>query len=162
MRTRLGGVHKVHKKLAAGGVATYYYAWRGGLGIAAKPDTRKFTAEHETTRSRADGPYEGSLAELTQLCTQKELPKLKPETQASYTACIDKIEAEYLDLPLELVGARSVRRMILEWRDTFSATPRKADLLISVFSRILSFGLDLEMIDKHPHERVRKLPTGTR
>ena len=53
--------------------------------------------------------------------------------------------------------------MFLQWRDEIAQKhPRKADLYMSVLKRILWFGLDREMIERHPLERVEKVSDGSR
>lgn len=165
MQVKLMGLHKVRAKLASGDRVTYYYAWRGGPRINVDPaNKRAFAAEFfRLTRGRDDGKSRGRLVDLVRLYRQSPaFTGRKQSTQDGYTAMIDLIEAEYFDLPLKAVGEPGARAMFLEWRDSFADTPRKADLLMSVLARILSFGLDREMISRHPLEKIGRLSDGTR
>lgn len=44
MRIRLKGIHRVHKRLASGQNATYFYAWRGGPRLAGILGSHEFIA----------------------------------------------------------------------------------------------------------------------
>lgn len=164
MQVRLSGVHRVTAKLASGERRTYHYAWRGGPRIEATPGTREFTAEYcRLTRSQEDGPGAGTLAELIRAYLKSPaFTKRKDSTKRGYLAAIDSIEAEFFDLPLPSISETGARRMFVEWRDSMADTPRKADLVMSVLARVLSYGRDLEMIDRNPLEKVGRLSDGSR
>lgn len=164
MQVRLSGVHKVRAKLANGERKTYYYAWRGGPRITAEPGTRDFLSEyHRLTRTRDDAPGGGNLSELIRAYLKSPaFTKRKESTQRGYLAAIDIIEAEFFDLPLPSISEVGARRMFVEWRDSMADTPRKADLVMSVLARILSYGRDLEMIERNPLEKIGRLADGSR
>ena len=165
VRTKAAGVHKVNARLADGTRKTYYYAWRGGPRINAEPDTREFMAEYvRLTRARADGPFEGCVAELVRDFAQSSAwTKLKPSTRDSYMFAIDRIETEFADWPVKDLNRKGVRKMLLDWRDEMAKdTPRMADMTISVFQKILSFAVDREYIASHPLERVSKVTDNSR
>lgn len=164
MQVKLMGLHKVKAKLAGGASATYYYAWRGGPRINVDPaKKRAFAAEFfRLTRGRDEGGS-GRIVELIRAYQKSTaFTALKPSTRKGYEAMIDLIEAEYFDLPLASMAEPGMRSMFAEWRDSFADTPRKADLLISVLARILSFGLDREMIQRNPLEKIGRISDGTR
>lgn len=165
MLVRLVGVHSVTRTLASGATVTYHYAWRGGPRIKAKPGTSEFSAEyHRLNRTRPNGPGKGALSELIRKYVGSEAYKARRgSTRKGYDWAIDRIEAEYFDLPISSIGERGFRTEVLEWRDAnFAETPRAADLIVSVFSMILAFGVDREFIDRNPLEKVAKLADSTR
>ncbi|MDB6036037.1 MAG: Integrase [Verrucomicrobiales bacterium] len=165
MLVKLMGVHKVKAKLANGDPATYYYAWRGGPRIKAKPDTDAFVIEFaRLTRSRPESAGKGTVGELIQAYVASEAYKgRKDSTRKGYDWAIDRIEAEYLDLPLSIVNGKGFRKDVLRWRDeNFAETPRAADLIVAVFGMILAFGVDREDIDRNPLEKVSKLADSSR
>ncbi|MFC3706313.1 tyrosine-type recombinase/integrase [Devosia honganensis] len=165
MLVKLVGIHKVKAKLASGERVTYYYAWRGGPRINAKPNTRGFLAEyHRLTRARPDAPGKGTLSELVrEYLKSPAYRNLAASTKKSYDWAIDKIEAEYFDLPIAALGERGARKMLLEWRDTtFTSTPRAGDMVMAVLSKIIAFAVDREDIDRHPLEKIAKLADSTR
>ncbi|HWJ88544.1 MAG TPA: tyrosine-type recombinase/integrase [Pelagibacterium sp.] len=161
---KIVGVHRVRRRLASGQVVEYHYAWRGGPRIEAAPDTHEYLVEYtRLTRDREDAKREGFFPELVYAYRQSQAYlKLKPSTLRGYDWAIGEIEAEFCDLPIRAIGQRGARSTFLEWRDGLAETPRKADLLLAVLARILSFAFDREMIDRNPLERVDKISAGTR
>ena len=165
MRTRLVGVHSVTKRLASGETRTYHYAWRGGPAIKAEPDTREFAKEYlRLTRDREE--KEGGKRDLKWLIRQYRnspaFQNLKPVTRADYERHILEIEAEFHDLPLAAIGEKGMRAEFVTFRDRYAVTPRRADLMMAVLRRVLSYALDLELIERNPVEKVAELAEGTR
>lgn len=168
MLINLVGIHKVRKKLAGGkGEATYYYAWRGGPRIMIDPekDEHGFAAEYvRLTREKQDAPFKACMAEIIrEYMKSPAYTNLKPSTREGYDIAIKAIELAFYDMPCRKIEAVGSRTIFLEWRDEIAKThPRKADLFMSVLKRVLWFGLDREMIARHPLEKVEKVSDGTR
>jgi integrase len=165
MLVKLMGIHKVKATLADGRRVAYYYAWRGGPRINEKPETKAFFAEFaRLTRSRPDSAAKGTLAGLIRDYVKSEAyQKRKASTRKGYDWAIDKIEAKFFDMELDGIGERGMRKMFLEWRDeTFGTTPRAADMVMAVFSMILSFGVDREDVDRNPLADIQKLADPSR
>lgn len=165
MKVDLVGVHRVKKRLADGTVQQYYYAWRGGPRIIAKPSTQAFVSEYlKLTRNREDSPFEGKLSEIVRdYLRSPAFQTLKPSTKEGYEIAIRAIEGEFYDMPARKISASGTRSLFLQWRDEIAEThPRKADLFMSVLQRILAFAYDREMIVRHPLEKVEKVSSGTR
>lgn len=161
---KIVGVHVVRAKLKDGGYTEYHYAWRGGPRIQAEPDSHEYLVEYtKLTRDRENAKREGMFPELVYAYRQSQAYKgLKDSTRRGYDWAIDIIEAEFCEMPIIAIGQRGARSEFLEWRDSFADTPRKADLLLSVLSRIVSFAFDREMIDRNPLERPGRLSSGSR
>lgn len=166
MRARLMGIHSVTKRLAGGSERVYHYAWRGGTRIDAEPGSKAFLAEYcRLTRDRDDAAEQDrrNMAWLIRRYMQApEYRSLKPVTRKDYERHILEIEAEFCDLPLKAVSAHGMRSEFMAFRDRFAATPRKADLIMAVLRRILSFAEDRELIERNPILRVTELSEGTR
>lgn len=165
MKVDLLGVHRVKKRLADGTATYYYYAWRGGPRIQAKPNSQAFVSEYlKLTRNREDTPFEGKLAEIIRdYMRSSAFQTLKPSTKEGYEIAIRAIEGEFYDMPARKISASGTRTLFLQWRDEIAETPpRKADLFMSVLQRILAFTYDREMIARHPLEKVEKVSNGTR
>lgn len=160
----LAGVHKVPMRLASGKQVTYHYAWRGGPRIKADPDTHAYVEEWcRLTRDRTDMRASETVADLIrEYVASEDYTNLSEASKASYSAMIDLIEAEYCDMPLALVSAKGARHDFITWRGKYAATPRKADLLKTVFAKILAFGEDRELIDRNPLRRVKNLSNANR
>lgn len=167
MRVRLVGIHSVRAKLASGATVVYRYAWRGGPRMEADPsDEHAFLAEYyRLTRGRAEDAkgVAGRMPELVRAyIASPAYTKLKPSTRVNYDKAIDKIEAEFHELELPAIAEPGARRLFLEWRDSMAETPRTADYAVTVLARIISFGVDRELVARNPLERVEKLSDGTR
>lgn len=94
MKVDLLGVHRVKKRLADGTVTYYYYAWRGGPRIQAKPNSQAFVSEYlKLTRNREDTPFEAKLAEIIRdYMRSSAFQTLKPSTKEGYEIAIRAIE----------------------------------------------------------------------
>jgi integrase len=165
MKVDLVGIHHVKKILADGSKRDYYYAWRGGPAIKAEPFSDSFTAEYiKLTRNRPDAPHNGCMAEIIrEYMKSPAYLGLKASTREGYDIAINAIELEFHDMPISDIAAVGTRKTFLEWRDEIAKNhARKADLFMSVLKRILWFGMDREMISRHPLEHVEKISDGTR
>lgn len=165
MKVDLVGVHCVKKKLAKGGVATYYYAWRGGPRMTSEFNSVEFIAEYvRLTRERPDAPFQGCMAQIIRdYLKSPAYTGLKPSTREGYDFAIKAIETSFFAMTAKQISATGSRTLFMQWRDEIAQKhPRKADLYMSVLKRILWFGLDREMIERHPLERVEKVSNGSR
>lgn len=165
MRVRLVGIHRVKAKLATGAEVVYHYAWRGGPRMESDPaDRHAFGAEFfRLTRDRDEAASAGYFPELIRAYRASPLyTGLKASTLPAYNAAINRIEAEFHEMEIEAISQPGARRVFLEWRDSMAATPRNADITMSVLARILSFAADREVIQRNPLERLGRLSAGTR
>lgn len=165
MKVDLVGVHCVKKKLAKGGVATYYYAWRGGPRMTSEFNSVEFVAEYvRLTRERPDAPFQGCMAQIIRdYLKSPAYTGLKASTREGYDFAIKAIETSFFAMTAKEISAIGSRTLFMQWRDEIAQKhPRKADLYMSVLKRILWFGLDREMIERHPLERVEKVSDGSR
>lgn len=165
MKVDLVGIHRVKKRLANGDTVHYHYAWRGGPRMLSEPDSQDFVAEYvRLMRERPEAPFQGCLAEIIrEYLKSPKYTTLKPSTREGYDIAIKAIEAEFFAMTAKQIVETGSRQLFLQWRDDIAKThPRKADLFMSVLKRIMWFGLDREMISRHPLEKVEKVDDGTR
>ena len=158
MRVVLKGIHRVRRSLASGEVKTYHYAWRGGPQIKAKPGTPEFVAAYNDAYTQLRRPAAGSMMSVT--ATFKAAPeftRLAPTTRRTYLTYITLIENEFGDLPLAALADRRVRGEFKTWRDSYAATPRKADYAWTVLARLMSFAKDRGIITINPCEKGGRL-----
>lgn len=161
MEVKLVGVHKVTIK-SKRGETTYYYAWRGGPRIKAKPGTNAFTQEFaRLTKDRPKPTKEETLGWLaSQFQGSADFRKLKVSTKRDYERIIRVIRAQFETFPLNALEAKGARRIFMAWRDSMDKTPRSADMHLTVLARIISWGLNRELVGKNPLERSGKLHGG--
>ena len=158
MRVVLRGIHKVKKRLANGDIKIHYYAWRGGPAIHAKPGSPEFVHAYNEAHASIRRPTAGTL--MTIIAEYKASPdftKLAPSSRRMYLRYIGLIEVAFGDLPLAALADRRVRGEFKAWRDTFAATPRKADYAWTTLARLMSFAKDRGTIATNPCERGGRL-----
>jgi integrase len=74
-----------------------------------------------------------------------------------YLMYIGLIEEAFGDLPLAALADRRIRGEFKAWRDTFSATPRKADYAWTTLARLMSFAKDRGTIATNPCKKGGRL-----
>ncbi|WP_247402226.1 site-specific integrase [Bradyrhizobium sp. 76] len=158
MRVVLKGVHRVNARLATGEVKTYYYAWRGGPQIKAKPGTPGFIREYHDAHASVRQPRAGTfMTIIAQYKAAPEFTGLAQSTKRAYLAYIKLVEDEFGDLPIAALTDRRVRGEFKSWRDKFANTPRKADYAWTTLARLMSFAKDRGIIATNPCERGGRL-----
>lgn len=163
MRVKLKGVAKVKKTLADGTVRYYFYAWRGGPllkhnGRPLQPNDPMFhVAYTEAHAARKERP-KGDIASLVQVFRDSsEFAKLADKTKRDYRRYLDMIDEEFGGLPLGAIAQPKARGRFKQWRDSFSANPRKADYAWTVLARVFSVAKDRGLIPTNPCERGGRL-----
>jgi integrase len=152
MRVHLKGVHTVRAK-----GHTYYYAWRGGPRIAAKPGTPAFVQQYqEAYAARLTPPPNCLFTLIAEFRGSSDFPK-SPSSQKEYRRYLSLIEQAFGTMPLKAVEDRRARGVFMEWRDSMSATPRKADYAWTILARVLSFAKNRGKIATNPCERGGRL-----
>lgn len=164
MEIVLKGIHKVKKRMADGSTRTYYYAWRGGPRLKAEPHSKAFMAEY-LTHVKAD-MYEENTQYLEGLISYltgtKERPnpdweKLAAKTRKDYLHAFDIIKKTWPKLPVRVTQARGMKREIREWHRSFAANPRTADHMLVSLSKIFSYAVQNELIEKNPCTGIEKM-----
>ena len=141
-------------RLATGEVKTYFYAWRGGPQIKAKPGTPDFVGAYNDAHAQLRRPSAGMLMRIiAEYKASPEFTRLAPSSRRAYLIYIKLIENEFGDLPLSALADRRVRGEFKTWRDSFAATPRKADYAWTTLAR-MSFAKDRGMIATNPARRA--------
>ncbi|MBI3699191.1 MAG: tyrosine-type recombinase/integrase [Afipia sp.] len=158
MRVVLKGIHCVKRRLASGEIKTHYYAWRGGPAISAKPGAPEFVQAYNEAHAQLRGPKAGTLMTLiAEYKGSSAFTGLAASSRRSYLNYIKLIEVDFGDLPVAALKDRRIRGEFKTWRDSFSATPRKADYAWTTLARVMSFAKDRGMIDANPCERGGRL-----
>lgn len=166
MRVELKGIHRVTKRLAGGGLRTYYYAWRGGPRIHASiRDQAEFIAEFQRhKRFRAPPEDKRTLSDLIRsYVAAADYTGLAAKTKAGYDTALGRIQGKFGTMPIAALEEKGARSVIRQWRDdVLSVSPRSADLTMAVFTKILNFAKDEEVISRNPLDALTKLSSGTR
>ncbi|RYY22563.1 MAG: hypothetical protein EOP62_22915 [Sphingomonadales bacterium] len=127
-------------------VSTYFYAWKGGPRLTGVPGSRAFMASYEAALKARRGGQADTLGGLAlRYQASPEFAGLAESTKKEWRRRISKISADKADLdigglPLAALNDPRVKADILAWRDQWRDTPRGADFLMQVLSRVLSWG----------------------
>jgi len=112
------------------------------------PDILKRIAEEQSVRDTIPRKDEKTLRSLIRLWRSEnpnrpsspEWEKLAVTTKKTWGAALDAIEAKWGDVPLTVFNDARMKAKIVEWRDSRAATPRGADIGVTVLKSLLKFG----------------------
>ncbi|MFA4950776.1 tyrosine-type recombinase/integrase [Brevundimonas sp.] len=127
-------------------LGTYWYAWKGGPRLPGQPGSREFMLAYSQAVKNQRGQPDDTLGALAlQYQASPEFAGLAESTQKEWRRRISKIavDSHPLDIggiPLAALNDPRVKSDLLAWRDQWQETPRAADYLMQVLSRILSWG----------------------
>lgn len=161
------GANRIVRR-SGGGVTIDWYAFRG----QGAPRLASYHGDTIAAAERAEAEGAGELASKWSQSMQprtskafvaglivayKESPawkKLAPSTQREWKRWLDKIHDAFGDLSVKAMASKGARSLILDWRDKYADRPRAADYGIQVLSRLLSWAVDREMIERNPAEGI--------
>ena len=164
------GIHRVKMRLADGSTKTYYYAWRGGPQMKSPPHTEAFAREHARYKEAAKTETKSveTLESLIDRFTGPErnrnpdFTNLADTTQKDHLYAFKLIRKEWPELPVRLTQAKGFKGDIKKWHRSFAANPRKADKLLFSLSKVFSYAVADEVIDKNPCTGIDRLYRGSR
>jgi integrase len=164
MRVHLRGLNKVRKRLAAGGLATYYYAWKGGPRLSGEFGSPEFIASYHDAVSARKAPLPGSIHLLLRAYQDStNFTDLRDRTRSDYIKQIKLIESEFGDMELVALSESETRGEFKAWRDKLATRSRRqADYAWTVLARVLSWSKDRGLIGVNPCERGGRLYHGNR
>ena len=168
MLVTLKGVHTVKRKLADGTVRVHYYAWRGGPKMKAKPHTEAFAIEYAKHKAAAAPAVTETIETLIDRFTGTERKRnpdflaLAESTQADHLYAFRLIKDKWPRLAVKLTQQKGMKAEIRKWHRSFAANPRKADKLLFSLSKVFSYAIADEVIEKNPCTGIDRLYTGSR
>ncbi len=145
----------------------YFYYRRNGqrISLPTDPATKEFM-DHYT--SIHEGYEKGKASSVILPGSIKALIEVYKKS-SEYKSLGEDVRKTYLrnlDMIAEKLGgfqARTLtRRVVLEWRDGFSATPAKANTLVKVISRLYSFAVERGMVTQNPLMKIHQFKNGER
>lgn len=83
-----------------------------------------------------------------------------PRTQIEWTRHLDEIKDVFGATSLAAIQRRGSRKLIKAWHSSMSATPRKANIALTVLVRLFEFGIDEEDLDRNPALKISRLDEG--
>lgn len=159
----LPGVHRVSKQLAGGRVAEYWYAWRGGPRILAASannvpalarEVAKLTPAAITAyqQHQVRAPDTVSFYGLVTryLAALEADSKLSPRTKADRRKYLDVARTDLGTMEVRAFESRRARGHLIQWRDSYAATPKSADERLGAVSAVLSWAADRGELAANP------------
>lgn len=154
---QLKGIHTTYKRLADGTLRKYYYAWKGGPRIDAEPGTPEFSRQFDEAATKRTKPM-GTLSSLIDYFKDSsDYKDLSEASKRNYKLYLGLIEKKFGTMPTAAIEDKRARGDFKEFRDTFTATPRKADYVWSTLARVLSVAKDRGKISVNVCERGGRL-----
>lgn len=131
----LKGIHRVKVRGKA-----YHYAWRGGPRLLSQPGTADYVAELAAAHASRKT---GDRRKVSGLCAEyrasPDWTGLSDKTRKDWSRWLDRIQGHFGDLEIAVFGLPQIKSDILDWRDSYAAHPRAADMGMQVLSRLLGF-----------------------
>lgn len=160
----LPGVHKVRRVLTSGGVAEYWYAWRGGPQIlcARGRSDAELDRHVEKAAAAAVAAYQQLLkpaaaeAELSGLIQKylgsAEYARLAPRTKADLRKALDVVRDGLGTMPIRALEAPRTRQVLIAWRDKFKGTPKTADTRLGALALVINWAKQRGDLNANPLE----------
>lgn len=164
----LKGIHTVKRKLANGTVRVHIYAWRGGPKMKAAPHTEAFAIEYAKHKAAAAPTVIETIETLIDRFTGPEDKRnpdfltLAESTQSDHLYAFRLIKEKWPRLAVKLTQQKGMKAEIRKWHRSFAANPRKADKLLFSLSKVFSYAVADEIIDKNPCTGIDRLYAGSR
>lgn len=165
------GVHRVRRKLADGSYRVHYYAWRGGPAMDSRPGDPDDAFIKELTKHRTNvenAPVQ-TLETLIDHFTTDADGKPNPDftalaetTQRDHLYAFGIIKKEWPRLSAKLTQQKGFKAVIRKWHRSFATNPRKADKLLFSLSKVFSYAVADELIEKNPCTGIDRLYSGSR
>jgi len=80
-------------------------------------------------------------------------------TKRDLRTYLDKVRADLGELELKALEAKGARKLLIEWRDGFKATPKVADERMKALSKVIAWAVDRGEVSANPIEGVEGLYT---
>lgn len=168
MLVKIKGIHRVKRKLADGSTRVHYYAWRGGPKMTAAPKTEAFALEYARLKEGAQPKTTKTLGDLIDRFTTvdgKPNPDwlaLAETTRRDYVYAFGLIRKQWPSMPIALTQQKGMKGEIRKWHRSFADNPRKADKILFTLSKVFSYAVADELIEKNPCADIGRLYSGSR
>ena len=139
----------LYKVVARGKV--YWYAWRNGPRIEAKPGTREFFEEylrHKNPFAKLDGRKIGTW--IAKFKASPEWADMSKSTKANWGPKLDAAKERFGDIAVSSFDKPEIRSHIKAWRDQWRANPRTADIAKQALSRFCSYMVEEGALTTNP------------
>ena len=157
------GVHKIRKTLKDGSKVTYFYAWRGGPRLFAKPGTAEFQIEYGAALQKRKEVSGDTL--LSVIVAYRQSPKylsLAKSTRHYRAIYLDEIQLKFGDMPLEVLDDVKIKDRFVKWRDEHIDKPKAADMRIETLRVLVAFAHERGLVNFNHVRGISKVYTNDR
>lgn len=171
----LPGVHRVTQRRAAGRVAEYWYAFRGGPRILYAVARSDDELAREVARlapeaarmfqdlvkpAGSDVFLSGLIARFLAPGPDGKIPHLShlgPRTLKDLRGALDVVRADLGELEVEALNAKGARRALIEWRDRYAARPKTADTRLEALAKVIAWAHGRDELKQNCLEKFPRL-----
>jgi integrase len=159
VKVELRGIVKVKAK-----GRTYWYAWRGGPRLSGEPGSPEFMASYNQAVEDRRIPEPARFKALvTRYRASADYKDLAESTRKNWSPWLDRIGSYFGELRIaQFNRPEKVRKVIRQWRNKWSSTPRTADYGMQVLSRVCAFGVEEGEIADNPCTGIAQLYSNDR
>lgn len=143
----------------------YYYYRRGGRRIKLPNDI--YSLEFNEAYRRTHASFEDKKVTTNLVGTinnliisyksSSDFKELKPRVKELYLPILDAFQEKYGNLSKDGI----TRRFLMEWRDSMSSTPGKANNSMTTMRSVMRFARDRGIIKVNPTDKIKKLKMGS-
>lgn len=169
----LPGAHRVVIR-KSGRVRIYWRSGRERGAITFGTFAGDTLAEAEAAERAAAGEIARRYAEFVRPATapgyvaklveeyiaSPDFSRLADSTRRVWRGHLDAIKDVFGLTTLEAMQREGARAAIYAWRDTMAATPRTANIRLTVLARVFSWGVDHERVKRNPAAGIGRLDEG--
>jgi integrase len=141
------GLHFVCKRRPNKPPVWYVYAWRGGPQIARREGVRRPILTAKEAQAATDAVQQLGkpdprllLSLIREWETSPEWKGLAPGTRKTWGSQLRAIEARWGEKPISVWNDPRMKPKVVKWRNERAATPRGADIGVTVLRELLKFG----------------------
>jgi len=168
IRKMLPGVHRIRAQRKAC-VVEYWYAWRGGppILIAKARSADELARLVESKFAEAATAYKAAMTPQTsedflsglvaKYLASAEFKKLGARTRDDLTRHLGKVRDGLGTMPVEALKSEKARKILLDWRDQWKATPKTADARLGALALVLSWAKRRGDLSVNPLEKWPRL-----
>lgn len=159
------GINTVKKRMKDGSVVIHRYHRVTNMKLIGEPGTDEFDTAYDVAQSLVKSSIELSVPPhyamfrdiVRGFKASAEFDGLSFSTRRDYDRYLLLLQDEFGDMPIEALEDKGVRQEFLGLRDRFRRTPRKADFIMQVLRRSLSWAVDRGVLGVNHAQRPGKL-----
>ncbi len=161
----IAGLHMVKSERPGKPVRWYIYAWRGGpkIRVAEQPTRPRLTPEDvaAVAAAQADAhkdtkPSNHVAGVISRYRISEHWTGLAPNTQRTWGLALDRIEAQWKEVPIAVLADPRARARIVEWHEALAkGNARGADIAKDVLGHLFDWAIDKGLVTNNPALKMK-------